>query len=247
MAKAKQYKLKFKPTPIARLLKRPRTPLRYVGYPHASNWDRYYKLNYEFMIAEKRKGQPKPRRKPVPVDREQFENHLLAANYEKIGSGRYANVFAKPGSNIAIKVAEPDAWPQYVKWATEQGYAGTFAQKVYSLKFYSPKDKPPFYVATMERLVDTIGNIRSQNSQLKSQYIGLRDIVLWGRSNALDEYPDLKAFANDLKANGFTDDLHDGNIMVRKDGQMVVTDPLSHRATSNAFRIRHSQVVQLEN
>ena len=52
MAKQKQYKLKFKPTPISRLLKRSKLPMKMVGYPHASNWDRYYHLNYEFVLKE---------------------------------------------------------------------------------------------------------------------------------------------------------------------------------------------------
>lgn len=49
---AKQYKLKFKPTPISRLLKRPASPMKMVGYPHANSWYEYYELNYKFILAE---------------------------------------------------------------------------------------------------------------------------------------------------------------------------------------------------
>jgi hypothetical protein len=52
MAKTKQYKLKFKPTPVSRLLRRPSVPFQHVGYPYSSDWAKYYKLNYEFMLKE---------------------------------------------------------------------------------------------------------------------------------------------------------------------------------------------------
>lgn len=50
---AKQYKLKFRPTKISRLLRRPTIPHKMVGYPTAHDWSRYYALNYAFMLHEK--------------------------------------------------------------------------------------------------------------------------------------------------------------------------------------------------
>jgi hypothetical protein len=79
MRKQKQ-KLPFKPTPISRLLKRSKMPLRYVGYPTASDWNRYYQLNYEFVLKEKR----------------EWEEHLRLRAIAKIeyGEGPFVDDYA---------------------------------------------------------------------------------------------------------------------------------------------------------
>lgn len=62
---AKQYKLKFKPTPVSRLLKRPPIPFRMVGYPYASDWPRHYQLNYEFVLAEAKAWREKQEKRAI--------------------------------------------------------------------------------------------------------------------------------------------------------------------------------------
>lgn len=52
MKRQRQYKLKFKPTPISRLLKRGKRPIKMVGYPHAYDWHRYWQLNYAAHMEE---------------------------------------------------------------------------------------------------------------------------------------------------------------------------------------------------
>jgi hypothetical protein len=86
-----------------------------------------------------------------------YENKLRARGYQLLGKGLYSNVFAAPKSDKVIKVADMDEWPRYILWATKNGYAGNFAPKVYSLKFHDG-----YYVATMERLVATIQDIRNE-------------------------------------------------------------------------------------
>lgn len=177
--------------------------------------------------------------------RKQFESALLEHNYSKIGGGSFANVFAKPGSNIAVKVAElPDGWPAYIKWATKEGFAGTFAPKVYSFKSYMPEGLPPYYVATMERLVDTVGNMMHSKS-MSELYMGLVDAIQGRDDEGIKQFADLNAFAKSLKENQFKWDLHGSNVMVRKDGQIVVTDPMSDDRSSD-FRIRKGQVIQAQ-
>src|SRR6266436_6324281 len=93
------------------------------------------------------------------MPRIQYENNLRAKGFETIGHGLYANVFAKPNSDKVVKVAALDNWPTYIKWATKKGYAGKFAPKVDSLKFYDD-----FYVAIMERLVGTMHDFKKFSS-----------------------------------------------------------------------------------
>ncbi|SRR5258706_488059 len=171
------------------------------------------------------------------MQRIQYENKLCAKGYNSIGKGLYANVFAKPNSDHVVKVAGFDNWPTYIKWATKNGYAGKFAPKVKSLKFYDN-----FYVASMERLVGTLNEFESFSSIHHALYW---DIT---RRHWNDETPseatDLIAFVSELKYAGLANDWHKGNVMVRKDGQIVVTDPLSSRFKGERFRIKYGQITE---
>ena len=94
------------------------------------------------------------------MQRSDYENKLRALNFDHLGKGMYANVFAIPNTDKVIKVASNDAWPDYIKWATQNDYAGKFAPKVYSLKFHDG-----WYVAIMERLVETMKEFEVNSEQ----------------------------------------------------------------------------------
>ncbi len=163
----------------------------------------------------------------------QYENKLRAKGFNSIGKGLYANVFAKDNSDKVVKVASLDNWPSYIKWATKHGYAGKFAPKVESLKFYDG-----FYVAVMERLVGTLNEFAGSTSIHFQLY---KEITAW-RDSGTSDATDLMEFANKLKQAGLDGDWHFGNVMVRKDGQIVVTDPTSRPFMNNRFRIKHGQI-----
>jgi len=167
------------------------------------------------------------------MPRIQYENSLRARGFEVIGKGLYANVFAKPNSDKVVKVAAWDNWPTYIKWATKNGYAGKFAPKVENLKFYDD-----FYVATMERLVGTINDFLDGYSVHHGLY---REITLWHHDET-SEATELLEFVAKLRAENLTGDWHPGNVMVRKDGQIVVTDPSSARFKGRRFRIKRGQI-----
>ncbi len=169
----------------------------------------------------------------------EYENKLAGLGCQVIGNGLYANVFSVPHrSDLAIKVAGCDPWPDYIRWATKAGYAGKFAPKVYSLKFHSD-----YYVAIMERLVCTVREIRFTD---KGDYRDIRTDQLtlynqfsgYGRGEK-DETaaPDFIAYVAQLRHHQFYGDMHDGNVMVRHDGQLVITDPVSG-GSSEYFRIK---------
>jgi hypothetical protein len=167
------------------------------------------------------------------MDREQYENKLAALGATKVGGGLFANVFAIPGTDKVIKVARYDNWPTYIKWATQNGHAGKFAPKVYSLKFYDD-----FYVAVMERLVATIGQIKDSAGASSQQVADYRNTVSWNGEDKSKAPAELMAYLQALRDAHLADDLHDGNVMVRHDGQVVFTDPSSDQLQSNRFRIK---------
>src|SRR6266446_4560025 len=168
------------------------------------------------------------------MPRIQYENNLRAKGFEDIGKGLYANVFAKPNSDKVIKVAALDSWPTYIKWAIQKGYAGKFSPKVYNLKFYDD-----FYVATMERLVGTMHDFNRSSSIHNELY---NEITSWYVDENTSEATDLIEFVTKLKAAKLVGDWHYGNVMVRKDGQIVVTDPIARRFNEKPFRIKSGQI-----
>jgi hypothetical protein len=170
------------------------------------------------------------------MQRIEYENKLRALNFEHLGKGLYANVFAIPNTDKVIKVASNDAWPDYIKWSTENGYAGTFAPKVYSLKF-----QDGWYVAIMERLVETMKEFDLNSDQYRHyrNHIMFRHYEI-PKHSTKDKPVGLMEFVQNLRDAGLAGDMHPGNVMVRKDGQIVVTDPTSREFTSERFRIKNS-------
>lgn len=169
----------------------------------------------------------------------EYENKLRARGYQLIGSGLYSNVFATPKADKVVKVGDMDEWPAYILWATKCGFAGTFAPKVFSLKFHDN-----YYVALMERLVCTIGNISRYGDEngRNSEQVGLYNAIIQDR-NSNSEATDLTAFVQAMRRAGHQGDLHDGNVMVRHDGQIVVTDPVAGYFSSSRFRIKSGACV----
>ena len=168
------------------------------------------------------------------MTREQYTRKLESLNYPVIGKGMFANVFAIPHKpDKVVKVASLDNWPTYIKWATQNGFAGKFAPKVESLTFYDG-----FYVAVMERLVATMHDLGPSNSDQKEFYRQLN----WN-TDTRKGATKLARFWKKLQDHGLSGDLHPGNVMVRKDGQIVITDPTSRPFSSKKFKIRRGKII----
>jgi hypothetical protein len=58
--------------------------------------------------------------------------YLVKKGYTLIGAGHYSSVYAHPeNKDICVKVCmELDGWPEYIRWATQNGYAGVYAPLV---------------------------------------------------------------------------------------------------------------------
>jgi hypothetical protein len=180
------------------------------------------------------------------MNKSDYINKLQEKGFELLGRGLHSNVFAVPYTDSVIKVGNADEWPDYIQWSIQNGYNGKFAPKVSSLKF-----KDGYYVAIMERLVATISEIK--NEIRNSGKGGLYNNSITKLANEVDKFrynpeggidaPELQDFVATLKKKRLANDLHDGNIMVRKDGQLVVTDPVSNSSSTAKFRIKNGELV----
>lgn len=163
-----------------------------------------------------------------------MQERLGQKGFTVLGSGLYATVYAHPvNREIAIKVTKSiDQWPDYVAWATREGFAGNHAPKVHNLKVMDG-----WYMAVMERLVDTINSVKYIHPMVNHP---LREIDTYRLDETGD--PELTEFVHAMGAAGFYGDMHGGNVMFRKDGTIVVTDPSSSSSCSKP-RIRRGQLV----
>lgn len=158
-----------------------------------------------------------------------FIARLEAKGWTTLGSGAFSTVLAKGESKKVIKVIRrQDGWIQYIKWANDNGYAGTFAPKVYSYKQVKGKDHD-FAIASMERLPSTLGRLKySHDAHVVESLLhpAANDNQL--ARTLLDlAVPGLREFNQKLRDKFSGLDLHGGNFMVRDNGELVFTDPVS--------------------
>lgn len=183
------------------------------------------------------------------LSRELFINKLNDRGYRQLGSGYFSQVFAKPGQDKVIKVSAGDAYPNYVRWLIEHGYAGTFGPKVYAFKRYEPEYGIAYNVTVLERMKETVTDC--DDKQTKQMCKDIRFVMERIHGHGADKEELLERcpvnwhqFIRDAAKAGMTDDLKTDNWMVRHDGSMALTDPISYEH-GRAFdgRIKHGQIV----
>lgn len=78
-----------------------------------------------------------------------FLRGLSAKGWQKLGCGSYSSVFCYRDRDYVLKVGSGrDNWLDYIHWAARQGFAGTFAPRVFKVKMLADG-----YVAKVEKLV----------------------------------------------------------------------------------------------
>lgn len=171
-----------------------------------------------------------------------FGQWLKKKGFSYLGSGAHSQVYGKKDSKRVIKVGSSgDNWMNYVMWGRSKGYEGTFVPKVYSYKWHDAG----FYVAVVEKLERTT-NKGSSKKDLDPVLLDLFGAGYRGNEYALlamdalvpglDKFTlDIKAAAND---NGWREDIHGGNFMVRADGSWVATDPINAHGNPMKTRLR---------
>lgn len=161
------------------------------------------------------------------TDRYTYGQKLRNKGFLYLGSGAYSTVYGHPSSQRVIKVTAGDpGWWQYVQWAEQKGYAGTWAPKV-----YRHKDHRTFHVFVMERMKEGFFQVAS-NSDLKplSELTRLHGEHRNQTAGLLSDLlvPGISVFTDNLREefDGHLD-MHDGNIMLRENGTVCFTDPVA--------------------
>lgn len=164
-----------------------------------------------------------------------FIDALQAKGFERLGSGYFSEVVGHPDSDKVMKIIyrpQTDGWLDYVKWAADNGFAGKFAPQVYSYKLIKSNADPEraFGVAVMERLKKTItetdieSDVKAVGALFGPAILGnpLSKILLDTVQPGLVDFG--KALKKEFPKNL---DVHGANMMVRKDGSFVITDPVA--------------------
>lgn len=179
--------------------------------------------------------------KPIAVtmNRWAYIDFLKANKFKSVGSGLYADVFARPKDDYVIKVGGV----RYNSW-DKDGYVGFLKRinpnnplfpKIRAVQLCQPINDDPFYVVEMERLLKfSSRKIDSQTKKSSLQNLGLSKI--WDlESYVIDkleesEHKHMQGAAKILSKlyHCHMEDIHDGNIMWRQNGNqvhLVITDP----------------------
>lgn len=187
-----------------------------------------------------------------------FEKALLKRGFERLGSGAYSVVLAKPGYDRVLKVTRTqDNWIDYVKWASASGYAGNFAPKVFSWKRFNVSENEEeswksrsWSVSVVERMKETLDS-KSAIAQDFKVFESLHYLV--GSGNVMaqlyceDLLPGSSKFFADLHKNFYASDIYSKNLMVREDGSFCVTDPVCGSSKLRETRIRARDFVPAVN
>lgn len=173
-------------------------------------------------------------------------NYLKEKNFKKIGSGFYSEVYSSPDENFVIKINKGNIDNNYlyfVDFCNE--YKSPHLPKLGKIKKY---DNYYFlFIEKLQKINSNIGIIldvlsmitRTTNltnkekfTEIVNDYLGTEyedyddmiNNIVFG-----DQLLDLCKTLQQLLINvGFnsTDEVHEDNIMMRKDGTLVLTDPL---------------------
>jgi hypothetical protein len=185
----------------------------------------------------------KPKSKSLFTSSHLYGMALEKKGFKLIGNGYYSKVYAKDGSDKVIKVGRTpatDGWLEYIDWATQKGQLGKFAPMVFSYKYHSGEyvhdgygkwEWTSFYVAVVERL-----DKRARDLDRKSPVKALPMVFEYADNGIVEEVMDRltpglgsfsKDFLRDFESGGI--DVHADNIMLRKNGEIVINDPLSSK------------------
>jgi hypothetical protein len=172
--------------------------------------------------------------------RYELRGEMLSKGYQEIGSGCYGTVYAHPDQpDEVVKVGTYQDWngqgTPYDGWV---GYVLTFGDRQHSAvpRVHSLELHRDHYVARMERLFSALEVNRQwvlakewavrlgaeENGGRVTKYDGCYPSTLPGYLGALGE--DIEEWA---RRNGHGCDCHQNNVMFRRDGSPVITDPVT--------------------
>ncbi len=168
---------------------------------------------------------------------DQYTRRLRKMKIKQLGSGAYSRVYAHPEhEDVAVKLLT-DEDPRYLKFAKEcMKLDNPWLPKVYSIEKVRFGDGEVSHLIFMERLnKPTAVKIKKASEVIQQDlpaclrinagnFANFRPMV-WRRVKQYTKDKSIKQMAN-LLAKIDTNDIHDGNVMMRGD-QLVFTDPVA--------------------
>jgi len=146
---------------------------------------------------------------------------LVKAGWRVLGSGGFAYVFGHVRHpDLAIKLGSVDEWRAFVMWGMQHGYAGRFTPRIHAIKSFER-----CFLAVMERLHHTAYEATEEQSTL---YLAMKRTIEWSANPSTwlrDNHPDLYGFAIHCNRDAWRGDVWEKNVMFRRDGSIVLTDP----------------------
>ncbi|MBY5849805.1 hypothetical protein HFN51_04435 [Rhizobium leguminosarum] len=165
------------------------------------------------------------------MTRPQIVRELREQGYKFLGRGCFAVAMAHPDQpDVVVKVGQrrshrqyakrfSDRFPEYVGFLKDSGTRSKYALKVYHFEEVSHVNGGT-YVAVVERCFAGKGSEAQKSVSAAGQVVSRKS---WGTNGAS------KTAASFIKRFAYlgTLDLHSGNVMLRRDGTPVITDPLA--------------------
>lgn len=180
---------------------------------------------------------------------------LKTNGFQKLGGGVFAAAYAKPGHNRVVKVSnrQDDCWIKFAQWSMTKTN-NKHLPKIPWIKRYQGKRKgkaTEFFITIIERLNPLTNKAISQITDPGvlfglMHYANLDYDTEESIEQAMSKQPNPKIFqsnrlaaklrnhpfiraieqVNSLSGDCWSD-LHSGNLMVRNDGTVIITDPIA--------------------
>lgn len=176
-------------------------------------------------------------------DASSFIHALRKRGFQNLGSGAFGTVLGKPGKDRVIKVGRQaghdGGWFNYVSWANDNGFGGTFAPKIYSHKLIKGKNGS-FTITSMERMKKGGYDLDHKEDNWMVLHL-FRSSILY-KNEMADQLlksvrPELQMFGEKLKAkfhNHF--DIGGNNVMFRQDNSICFTDPIGGGGMTSEYK-----------
>lgn len=177
---------------------------------------------------------------------------LEKAGARRIGHGFFSLVYTHPTKpQCVVKLARRDGTCDYYRTAQRKAVANPYFPRVYRVEHHTG-----WYEAELETLRDWRESPESDSHN--SERERAKSYLQWRANNPAEPVPSeyrklpraLRAACNaiawchmrDGAARQWTLDLHEGNILCRREGsrwQLVISDPLAHPVNGQAKRFAH--------
>lgn len=163
------------------------------------------------------------------VSRTQFEKDLCKKrNMKQLGEGAFATVYGNRARAVKIGRADEYGNERYLQYLSRASKypKNPFFPKIFSIKVYRKGTDSPYMVVEMERLQRP--KSAWTTASIMESFICDNDAVKVMEGMFTKRASKQLLEVNSvLKKHRYDLDIHDDNIMVRKNGQLVITDPVA--------------------